>query len=255
MSRPAHAVSVAFGHAYVTDDDLRVVDVRTPSDPTEIGFYSAPDERAGGTAISWRWAYVTDECALRVLEVTIPSSPKEVGFYGWPCDAFYPRPNIAASTRFAYVSKRWQGFVVLRFTGPMTGLHQSYIPLALRHWAVGWESEPNNEAQTQANGPILSGLTYKGYFHNGADLKDYFYFDLASSRSVELWLGNIGAGHDYDLVLRDGALKEVGRSASRESPTEHILTGVLSAGRYYVQVYNYGRTGSSQPYHLRVVYE
>jgi hypothetical protein len=121
---------------------------------------------------------------------------------------------------------------------------------------VLWEAEPNDNGLTQANGPIPSGLTYYGTFPNAADLQDYYYFDLSAPHSVELALSNIAAGENYDLVLRDASLGTVvGYSALPGNADEYILTPELPAGRYYIQVYNFSRVGSDQPYHLHVVYE
>jgi hypothetical protein len=120
---------------------------------------------------------------------------------------------------------------------------------------VLWEAEPNDQAASQANGPLVSGLTYYGVFPSGADVQDYFYIDLPAAHAVELWLTNIPVGQDYDLVLRDALLQTKGSSAQVGNTNEHIMSGVLPAGRYYIQVYNWGSGGSSQPYHLRVVYQ
>ncbi|HSJ53962.1 MAG TPA: PPC domain-containing protein [Anaerolineae bacterium] len=120
---------------------------------------------------------------------------------------------------------------------------------------VLWEAEPNDDALTQAHGPIVSGLTYYGTFPDAADLKDYFYFDLGATHSVELQLTNIASGQNYDLILRNSSLEDVGYSALPSNLNEHILIPALPAGRYYVQVYRYSGAGSDQPYNLRVVYE
>lgn len=124
---------------------------------------------------------------------------------------------------------------------------------------VLWEAEPNNGRQPddsiQANGPVVSGLTYYGVFPSAADPKDYFYFDLPAAHNVELWLTNIAAGHNYDLTLRDTSLDVVQHSGELGNADEHILTGVLPSGRYYIHMSNASGTGSTQPYHLRVVYQ
>jgi uncharacterized repeat protein (TIGR01451 family) len=118
---------------------------------------------------------------------------------------------------------------------------------------VLWEREPNDNGLTQANGPIVcDSLTYYGTFPSPSDIKDYFYFDLPTPCRVELWLTNIPSGHDYDLCLRDDSLNVIKCSQNSSNAGEHILTGILPAGRYKVQVYNYSRTGSTQPYHLRL---
>jgi PKD repeat protein len=133
-----------------------------------------------------------------------------------------------------------------------------YLPLAMRNYVNyfegPWEEEPNDDALTQANGPLVSGLTYYGTFQSGADKQDYYFIDLTTAHTVELWLTNIGSGHNYNLVLRDAALNEVGYSAEPGNADEHILTGIVPAGRYYIQVFNYSQTGSWEAYHLQAMF-
>jgi hypothetical protein len=119
---------------------------------------------------------------------------------------------------------------------------------------VLWEAEPN-DSSAQANGPIVSDLTYFGRFPQGAlDVSDYFFFDLPAGRAVELYLTNIPAGQNYDLVLRDTSLNIRGYSGQPGNANEYINASV-AAGRYLVQVYHRSGSGSSQPYHLKAVYE
>ncbi len=120
---------------------------------------------------------------------------------------------------------------------------------------VRWEMEPNEEPLTQANGPIISGLTYFGTFDSGSDLVDYYTFDLPVKRAVQASLTGIPTGHNYDLVLEDASLRRVARAEAIGNADEYIQTDRLEPGRYYVRVVNTSRTASSQPYHLRVVYE
>jgi uncharacterized repeat protein (TIGR01451 family) len=120
---------------------------------------------------------------------------------------------------------------------------------------VLWEHEPNNSCP-QANGPIVSGLTYSGTFPSTADREDYFFFDLTTTHSVELWLTDIPCGCDYDLYLcDDGSCTEWDNCHSHKTGDldEHILCKDVPAGRYHARVHGY-RPGSSSPYHLRVVY-
>ncbi len=120
---------------------------------------------------------------------------------------------------------------------------------------VRWEKETNNNAQTQANGPIVSGLTYYGVIFPADDVQDYFYFDLTSVRSVELWLTNIASSEDYDIYLRNANLSVVGESAKSGDMDEYLMVDNLPSGRYYIQIYPRNPSGSTQPYHLRVIYE
>lgn len=120
---------------------------------------------------------------------------------------------------------------------------------------VLWESEPNDIAPSQANGAIVSGLTYQGSFPSAADINDYYYFELKEQRSVQVQLTNIPAGHNFDLVLRNSALVPVGYSGELENKDERIVTGPLPAGTYYIQVYHRSLGSSGQAYRLQADYE
>jgi hypothetical protein len=128
-------------------------------------------------------------------------------------------------------------------------------PWSVSHWTdVLWEKEPNDLAPSQANGPLLPNLVYRGRFPSPGDINDYFFFDMAGPGRIEVRLRNIPPGQNYDLVLRDNGLVAVGYSGSLGNADESILTGILPAGRYFVQVYNRGAGGSTQAYELVVVY-
>jgi hypothetical protein len=114
---------------------------------------------------------------------------------------------------------------------------------------VTWEAEPN-DSPTQANGPIVAGITYHGTFPSTVDPQDYFRVRLSSPSRLELWLTQIPDGQDYNLILRDAGLGIVGYSGELHNTSEHILTGFLPAGEYYVQVYRVPGGWSSQAYSL-----
>jgi hypothetical protein len=118
---------------------------------------------------------------------------------------------------------------------------------------VLWEAEPNNDMHAGANGPLVPGLIYYGTLPAG-DPHDYFYIDLAGDRAVELWLTDIPAGHDYDLYLRNAQGTLLASSSQYGDANEHIVTGTLPQGGYYIQVHHYSPGGSTQPYHLRFEY-
>jgi hypothetical protein len=122
---------------------------------------------------------------------------------------------------------------------------------------VLWHWEGNDEPGD--NGPVASGKTYFGILPSASDERDYFYFDLVSPHQVELRLTHIAAGQNYDLALRDVNLDTFPGwySVQPGHSNEHVLTGVLPAGTYYIQVYRNPDSsgGSSQAYHLWVVYE
>ena len=102
------------------------------------------------------------------------------------------------------------GYEVAIEVGLPNGLHRNYTD-------VLWEAEPNN-FYTQANGPLVSGLTYKGQFDSNTDFNDYFVFELAAAHNIEVWLTNIASGENYDLILRNDAWPDSGRllRAARE---------------------------------------
>jgi hypothetical protein len=119
---------------------------------------------------------------------------------------------------------------------------------------VRWEVEPNDEI-SQANGPLVSSLTYYGIFPGTDDVTDYFSFELTAPHRVQVWLTNIPAGCNYDLVLRKQDASSVAYSFQPGDADEYIDVPTLASGFYYIQVYRTSGAGSSQPYHLRVVYE
>ncbi len=98
----AEAVAVSGSYAYIADNyaGLRVIDISTPSSPTEVGYYNTPD-RAYGVAVSDAYAYVVDGYSgLCVIDISTPSSPTEAGYYDTPSWA----NAVAVSGAYAYVA-------------------------------------------------------------------------------------------------------------------------------------------------------
>lgn len=121
--------------------------------------------------------------------------------------------------------------------------------------AVRWELEPNGEAvDATRTGSLLGGLTHFGVLTRADERgNDYFYLDLRSGGTVELWLTDMAPGLDFNLTLRDANLQMVypgGYSGNLGNADEHVLAAALQAGRYYVQV-SWVTGDSGQPYHLR----
>jgi hypothetical protein len=120
---------------------------------------------------------------------------------------------------------------------------------------VLWEAEPNQDASSLTNGPLVSDLVYYGTFPSDQDTKDYYYFDQAAEGAVRLWLQNIPDGRNYDLVLRDATLgTQPGWYSVRLGNLDEYVEATIPAGRYHIQIHNASGRGSSQPYHLRVQY-
>lgn len=114
--------------------------------------------------------------------------------------------------------------------------------------------EPNGTF-VQAWGPLPLNQDFYGFFNCPSETdRDYYYFNLASSRRVIVTLQNIPAGSDYDLALYSCASASclAGYSGNTGTANERIDVTV-NAGRYYVRV---TRSPSSplvsQPYRLRV---
>ena len=118
------------------------------------------------------------------------------------------------------------------------------------HADVWWEQEPNDAALQEANGPLVADIAYRGRADSADDPQDYYYLELTEPAALDLRLTGIPDGHNSDLVLRDAALTLVAYSGELGAADEQIITGVLSPGRYYVQVYHRSYGGQSDPYTL-----
>ena len=117
------------------------------------------------------------------------------------------------------------------------------------------EVEPNN-LYRDANGPLKSGITYRGRFPDPSDTDDYYFVVLLEPRRLEISLTNIGAGHNYDIILRHASLAPVsGGYIGAPGDRDEVITVNAPAGRYYIQIFNRSRTGSAQWYNLRVIYD
>ncbi|MCK5834045.1 hypothetical protein KAH81_10310 [bacterium] len=77
----AEGVYVTSSFAYVADEvgGLRIIDVSTPSSPTEVGYFDTGDW-AHGVYVSGSYAYVADGSnGLRIIDISTPASPSEIG--------------------------------------------------------------------------------------------------------------------------------------------------------------------------------
>ena len=113
---PRGAVAVSDGYAYVAANSagLRVIDVRMPSTPIEVGSLDTPGD-AMNLAVSGSHVFVADGSSFstRVIDVSIPSAPVEVGVI----DTGYLEPEgVAVAGDYAYVVA-WEGSI------PGLGLH------------------------------------------------------------------------------------------------------------------------------------
>lgn len=137
------------GHAYVADgrDGLRVIDIRDPANPVQVGFYDTIGE-ATGVVLSGSRAFVADGTGgLRVIDVSDPASPVQAGYYG---TAGAPR-RVPLSGSHVYLADGLDVLYILQF--PSTGISDgSPSPAQLRS-TLG-RSSPN-PFNPRATIPIL----------------------------------------------------------------------------------------------------
>ena len=111
-----HDIDVVDGYAYIAaiSGGLRIVDVRDPTHPVEVGALPWP-VRAYGVAIDGNYAYIADfRSGLRVVDIANPAAPVQVGALdtpGLPID-------VAFSAGYAYVADRLSGVRIIRVDNP-----------------------------------------------------------------------------------------------------------------------------------------
>lgn len=212
-----------------------------PESPTLLGILNP--EGLGSYTLSWS---SVPQASTYLLEEAIDSAfadPTQV--YAGPASTFLVTDRGAARYYYRVKARNSWG------DSPWSNIEFT---------DVLWEAEPNDLVPAQANGPLPSDLIYYGTFPSEADINDYFYFDLPVPGRVEVSLQGIASGHNYDLILRDSELRTVGYSGQLGSADEHISApqpepgATLPAGRYYLQLYNRGQSGSDQPYQLHIAY-
>lgn len=109
-------VAVSGDYAYVGDGysgGLRVIDVSTPSNPTEVASLDAPQE-ARGVTVAGDHVYVADWTGLKVVDVSTPSAPTLVGRLDTPGSAY----AVAVSDTYAYVTDHEEGIIVMDVSTP-----------------------------------------------------------------------------------------------------------------------------------------
>jgi hypothetical protein len=140
-----------------------------------------------------------------------------------------------------------------------------FLPIILKnYWPCDApdDHEPNNSCD-QAYGPLTSDQTYQSWISE-CDLttykkSDYFYIDISTTNTINIYLTNIPAGTDYDLYLYRNPADDPNKPADQSEGTGSSETisydpSPTGTGRYYIRVY--GRSGSStSPYSLRVTYD
>jgi uncharacterized repeat protein (TIGR01451 family) len=106
---------MAGNYAYVAarSGGLRIVDVTTPTTPTQVGFYDTPG-LAQGVAVLGNYVYVVDGYeGLCVIDVSTPTNPTKVGFYDLPGEA----KGVAVAGGYVFIANNGGGLFILYHTG------------------------------------------------------------------------------------------------------------------------------------------
>jgi hypothetical protein len=123
-------VVVAGNYAYVADgfaNGLRVIDISTPTNPTEVGFL----ETAGfalGVDVAGNYAYLADggvENSVQVIDVSEPSNPTQVSTFN-----IMGAERIIVEGNYAYVAVATGGLWVLDVSDPSNPTEAGNSPLA-----------------------------------------------------------------------------------------------------------------------------
>jgi len=100
--KDTNSVALDGSYAYVAGgfDDLQIIDVSTPTNPSLKSSCGTPGI-AKGVAVSGSYAYVADyDSGLQIIDINTPSSPSRVGYYDTPGYAY----SVAVSGSYAYVA-------------------------------------------------------------------------------------------------------------------------------------------------------
>lgn len=113
-----------------------------------------------------------------------------------------------------------------------------------------FEVEPNNSTST-ANGPLVSGVIYRG---NPNDPYDLFFFETKDSGPISINLDNhTGVGVQLQLYWQSTTVENrVNYDVS--APYEIQDPGNRGADKYYIFIYSAGNYTFATEYTLRVIY-
>jgi hypothetical protein len=112
--------------AYVIDGNLHIINISDPSLPIEIGSCNLSGEGwHEGIWVKDKLAYVArDTSGLRIIEVSDPSNPFEVGFYNIYWGGYPNASDVYAQDSLIYVAYGRAGLYILKYTGPYGGIEE-----------------------------------------------------------------------------------------------------------------------------------
>ncbi len=128
-----------------------------------------------------------------------------------------------------------------------------YLPVFMKDYFCD-PCEPNDSFGS-VTCCLASDVELHAYFASEQDNEDIYCIQLQADHAIEIWLAEIPSGADYNLYLYDLNVVLIGYSGNIGNMAEHILTGTLPSGRYYVRVQRASGYSRLQPYLLRAVFE
>jgi hypothetical protein len=134
------------------------------------------------------------------------------------------------------------------FAPAITGAHLAYLPFMSRVW------ETNGETLNTAVA-LTPGQPIQNSFTQAPDVFHSYLFDVDRERTVQLTLGNIPFGSNYDILLynQNKGLLSAGQNLGANPEQELVRLG---AGRYYLLVVRDSPPPAvppdTTPYHLAV---
>jgi hypothetical protein len=105
----AASVALSGGHAFVSKDGLRVVDVSDPNHPEVVGGLFGYEWDAADVAVLGDYAYFADGDRFRVVDISNPMSPLVLGAAATPDHAL----GVAVSGAHAYVAAQTAGLQII----------------------------------------------------------------------------------------------------------------------------------------------
>jgi len=120
------------------------------------------------------------------------------------------------------------------------------VPFASRY-----ETEPNN-SYSSAN-TSYSGDDNYGNFSTTEDTEDWWKFTLSYRAFVNIFLGNIPSGSDYDVRLYSSSntTTPIWSGVNSGNSNELLLNKDLEAGTYYLKVTRFSGPNTTSYYNLR----
>jgi hypothetical protein len=132
-------------------------------------------------------------------------------------------------------------------------VNRIYLPVILANAgsAGAYRYEPNDDV-SQAYGPLVSGVAYNAHIQSNGDV-DIYHF-TTSGGSINISLGSLPAGTDYDLELynSDGEILD---ASYNSDTTPESISGIAAAGQYFIYISPFKSASSTtDSYQLIVTY-